>query len=429
MRRHEEAEGVMKSIQINASCNPIDEAQHVARSRTASHDSASESEPNHGFGSDPIQPENPPVAPIDDSAETGEDSEHSTETGESVKDPEANLSSSVESTGDNERVPAQHENSLLVKGNPAFTTGKGQINWVTLLAPVEPIAGMHEEPDKESSMHPLDAVGEGDGAFEPREAEPSGRSAGTDNPASASLSNGDTEGTVASSNDNANPPTGVNEDNIQQPAKDEPSGDQRPSVQPKRRGADPSRDVVWPRHHTLCLAAAKCDLTLGGIDIAPMVTKPLESGIWPAEIVPVVLELCPWVLRAEYLNFIGANELESLGLQRYFRRWLANRVYYFYYDPEASEHPRHRRKGNLRAAYREFYETFAGSIAARTPISEERAKEFWLSVADRVPFLAPSIPEDQATDTEALRPLDPRVSASGGESRNSDNAGQKGGAK
>ena len=156
------------------------------------------------------------------------------------------------------------------------------------------------------------------------------------------------------------------------------------------RGADPALDNVPHRHHALCTAAVVCDLKLGGYDAARAVAEPLKSGIKASEVAKDVVAVSPWLLNADHLNFNGASGYQKLGIQRFFHLWMSNRVYYFYYDPERGEHPIRRRKANLRAVYREFYDTFAADIAARVLITEECAMEFWHSVADRVPFREPS---------------------------------------
>lgn len=156
---------------------------------------------------------------------------------------------------------------------------------------------------------------------------------------------------------------------------------------PRRRRANPSEENIWPRHHAICLMGAICDIKLGGYDAAREAADPLKT-VKMREVAEAALVFCPWLLNASYLNFVGSAGLERDGLEGCFRSWVSNRVYYFYRDP--SEHPYCRKRSNLHAVYGEFYNTFSGDLQSGTVISEDRAKEFWIAVSNRVPFRLPA---------------------------------------
>lgn len=161
----------------------------------------------------------------------------------------------------------------------------------------------------------------------------------------------------------------------------------------RKRGADTKRDDIWTRHHALCLLALICDWIMRGHDPAAK-GNPLKGA--PG----ILLDLCRWILNAaDYLNCAGSMGLEEQGLKKCYGHWASNRIYYFF-RAGSKEHPANRVRANIGTVYREFYDTFSGDVAARTPISEERAKAFWLSVSDRVPFQAP-VPERRDSDVQA----------------------------
>lgn len=162
-----------------------------------------------------------------------------------------------------------------------------------------------------------------------------------------------------------------------------------PSKQRRKRGADPTYDNIWTRHHAICLLGVICDTALGGLEARRLAPTSLEQGMKPKDAAIALLNVCPWLLNITYLNFQGSHDLETFGLERCFYQWAANRVYYFYRYPECNEHPANRIKGNLRLVYTDFCATFADEVSALLVISEERAKAFWLSVKDRVPFRLP----------------------------------------
>jgi hypothetical protein len=155
------------------------------------------------------------------------------------------------------------------------------------------------------------------------------------------------------------------------------------------RGSDPSRDTIWTRNHAICSLGVLADLMLGGFTAA-RVTENAGKVIAPRlkEIAPALLQVSPWILNPEYLNCKGAVGFEKHGLEKYYFAWATNRVYYFFYKAH-DEHPAYRRKANLRAVYSQFYDTFEADFRSLSPIREETAGDFWISVADRVPFVAP----------------------------------------
>ncbi len=157
----------------------------------------------------------------------------------------------------------------------------------------------------------------------------------------------------------------------------------------RSRGANPAQDNLWTRHHAICMMGVVCDQALGGYEAARISTAPLKEGVRPAAVADVLLNLTPWLLNKNYLNFAGSSGLEKHGLPRFFKNWVTNRVYYFYRFPERSEHPERRAKGNLRAVYKEFYDTFSAYVAEKKTISESDAEAFWTKVSDRVPFKTP----------------------------------------
>ncbi len=156
-------------------------------------------------------------------------------------------------------------------------------------------------------------------------------------------------------------------------------------VMRRSRGANGKNDGIWTRNHAICTMGVICDVALGGYSSARTTTEALKL-IRPAAIADVILETSPWLLNASYLNFHGLAGLELQGLRKYFKSWVANRVYHFYRYPDRSEHPVVREKCNLREVYPEFYDVFSKEIASESIISEPRAEAFWRSVGNRVPF-------------------------------------------
>lgn len=158
------------------------------------------------------------------------------------------------------------------------------------------------------------------------------------------------------------------------------------------RGSNPDRDSVWTRNHAICSLGVIADLMLGGYDAARSAPEPLKT-ITPhlKEIALTLLVVSPWILNERYLNFAGCQGLEKRGLEAHFFSWAANRVYYFFYR-DHNEHPAFRSKANLKSVYLQFYDTFEIDFRGNHFISEETAGAFWISVADRVPFVAPASP-------------------------------------
>lgn len=157
-----------------------------------------------------------------------------------------------------------------------------------------------------------------------------------------------------------------------------------------RRGANPSRDNIWTRHHARCAMGVIRDLQLGGFDAAREVANQTRVNR-QSEVARILRATHPWLVNAIYLNFVGSATLAKHGLDLTFDRWVYNRVYYFDYDVERSEHPHNAKRGNLRAVYHDFYEVFSGEIEAGGVVSQDDAQAFWILVADRVPFFAPSV--------------------------------------
>lgn len=172
-----------------------------------------------------------------------------------------------------------------------------------------------------------------------------------------------------------------------------------PAPKRRKRGADTKRDDIWTRHHTVSMFGLGCDLMLGGYESARTRENPLKDVPMLKEVPGLLLDLCPWMFNAAYLNFDGSVSLEESGLKKFYAQWASNRIYYFF-RAGSKEHPANRVRANIGTVYREFYDIFSGDVAARTPISEERAKAFWLSVSDRVPFQAP-VPERRDADVQA----------------------------
>lgn len=162
-------------------------------------------------------------------------------------------------------------------------------------------------------------------------------------------------------------------------------------VRRSARGTDGKRDSIWTRHHAICSMGVLCDLILGGYDAARLETH-TPGSICRGDIAPQLASLCPWLVNVRNLNFEGSRDLEKFGFDRCFERWVYSRVDYFYRYADSSEHPAKRKKANLSTVYKDFYDAFANDITRGAMITEERAREFWLSVADRVPFLAPAAP-------------------------------------
>lgn len=154
-----------------------------------------------------------------------------------------------------------------------------------------------------------------------------------------------------------------------------------------RRRANPAFDSIWTRQHAICTLGAICDALAGGYDAARS-AEPPRPGVSFKCVGGELRHLCPWLINDRYLNFEGSRGLLKHGLDTCFKDWVANRVYYFYAYPERSEHPVNRKRHNLRLVYEEFYAAFGADVEARNTISEERARNFWLSVSDRVPFQA-----------------------------------------
>lgn len=172
-----------------------------------------------------------------------------------------------------------------------------------------------------------------------------------------------------------------------EPPANAPEAAEAPASGRRKRGTNPRRDPIWTRHHAISTMGVISDVKLGGYELAREITDPLKQYPGLKEVPDILLEVCPWILNVNYLNFEGSADLAKLGLETCFKRWAANRVYYFHRLGSRSEHPAHR--VNLELVYREFYDTFHQDVVARLPISEERARAFWLSVADRVPFQTP----------------------------------------
>jgi hypothetical protein len=156
-----------------------------------------------------------------------------------------------------------------------------------------------------------------------------------------------------------------------------------------RRGADTRYDRLSTRHHVICLAGVLADQANGGYDEARAIEARQEKPIRPRVPHKDVAQICPWVINAAYINLQGSLGLAQKGLDRSFKDWLANRVYFFSYRlPNKSEHPAQRARG-ISSIYKKFYDTFSEDISAKVLISEERAKAFWKSVAAQVPYLWP----------------------------------------
>ena len=156
------------------------------------------------------------------------------------------------------------------------------------------------------------------------------------------------------------------------------------------RGADPMKDGVWTRNHAICTMGVAFDLAVGGYDAARAMDGPPPQAVGARAIVDKLRLICPWLEDPLKLNFVGLATLEKRGLSKAFDEWVYNRLYHFASKSKPTEHPAVRKKAHLREIYEDFYLTFSDAIAAGTPISEEEAKAFWLSVADRVPFIAPA---------------------------------------
>jgi hypothetical protein len=155
------------------------------------------------------------------------------------------------------------------------------------------------------------------------------------------------------------------------------------------RGADTRYDRLSTRHHVICLAGVLADEANGGYDEARAIEVRQEKPIRPRVPHKDVVQICPWVINAAYINLQGSLGLAQKGLDRSFKDWLANRVYFFSYRlPNKSEHPAQRARG-ISSIYKKFYDTFSEDISAKVLISEERAKAFWKSVAAQVPYLWP----------------------------------------
>ena len=180
------------------------------------------------------------------------------------------------------------------------------------------------------------------------------------------------------------------------------AGDQ-PKVTRQPRGADPKRDHVWPRHHARCTLALVGDQLVANTNGADNVHDALKQlGRTWSEFSARLRQLCPWVVDAEYLNFEGSTDLQKLGLQRCFNRWVVNRAYYISH-PKRSEHPRESMR--FQGVYDEFCATFGEDVACGRVIDEVRAQAFWISVADRVPFQAPARSADLAALVNSKIPV------------------------
>lgn len=165
-----------------------------------------------------------------------------------------------------------------------------------------------------------------------------------------------------------------------------------PSVPPnavrQKRGADPARDDIWTRHHALCMMGLICDTTLGGYDEARAARSPLKEGVRIPSVISMLEGICPWLINPCYLNFDGSVMLNDHDVYRCFDSWAANRIYYFYREA-CQEHPANRRRSNIGRIYRRFYDAFQPYVTAERAVSEATARQFWLSVADEVPFHSP----------------------------------------
>lgn len=160
-------------------------------------------------------------------------------------------------------------------------------------------------------------------------------------------------------------------------------------VKKRKRGTAGGRDHIWPRHHALCMMAVFGDLHFGGYMLARQAPPGQQLDKTLNKVIPTrLLELCPWILKPGYLNLEGTRNFNQVGPEKSFFTWAYNRLYYFYHYAEHSEHPASRIM--LREVYRHFYDTFLIEAVEHGPVSEDRAKEFWISVADRVPFQAPA---------------------------------------
>lgn len=157
-----------------------------------------------------------------------------------------------------------------------------------------------------------------------------------------------------------------------------------------RRGASGTRDHIWTRHHALCQMALILDVKFGGCGAAsPAIPEP-KLCPFLKEVPGKLIELSPWILNAAYLNLEDSRAMKKYGIQHGFFTWAVNRLYYFFHPKGHREHPSTR--AQLKDVYQEFYDTFRDDVATGSTISEDRAKDFWLSVADRVPFQLPCKP-------------------------------------
>jgi hypothetical protein len=169
------------------------------------------------------------------------------------------------------------------------------------------------------------------------------------------------------------------------------------------RRANPLYDSIWTRHHAMCTMGAICDVMLGGYEAARSEAAASTPAIWFRDVPAALLAMCPWLLDPVYLNFEGSVGLMEDGLNQCFEDWAANRIYYFFRRSQRSEHPAHRTRDNLCAVYREFFDTFCEALSARRLIEEEKARAFWISVSDRVPFQSPPKRIIEATGEEVSK--------------------------
>jgi hypothetical protein len=174
---------------------------------------------------------------------------------------------------------------------------------------------------------------------------------------------------------------------------------------PVKRGRQTNHafDSIWTRRHAICTMGALCDIIRGGCEAAHGNLANETPIVWLRGVPAALKAVSPWLIDAVYLNLEGSSDLAKMGLDRCFESWAANRICYFYRYPHESEHPAYRKRGNLRLVYREFYEAFSEDLSANREISEDRARAFWLSVSDRVPFQAPPKREAVALDQEVAQ--------------------------
>lgn len=181
---------------------------------------------------------------------------------------------------------------------------------------------------------------------------------------------------------------------VEQERTDQPTPSRNSTRVP--RGTNPDGDFLTTRHHAICIAGVLADLANGGYDNARVVEAGPAKPVRPSKVHVAMAQICPWSINADYLNFQGSSVLAKKGLQRCFKEWIANRVYYFAYElPHSSEHPARRRRG-ISSIYKLFYDTFVSDIQHRRVISEEQAKVFWFGVSAKVPFRWPELAETKS---------------------------------